>query len=359
MIKEVLIENFYGFKRFEQKDAARINLVIGKNDSGKTGLLKLLYATAQALVDKQNSVKEIKIKSAIGLKLNNTFFPRKGGIGSLVSKGFSKEDRDRMKVELVFTGNLNTSRLSYMFAEGASKEPSECTEDFTPFSDQFNTVFIPAKEVLTAFNAITLSREKYFYEDFDDTYYDLVKSLRLPTSKGRVAQSLSKVSGDLEEIFEGQIEQSLSDANNPFLFKKGNRIFTMPLTAEGIKKIGILTTLIRNREIGKHTLLFFDEPETALHPAAQRKFAEMMFRMLNIEGLQIYMATHSYFIINQFANIAAREKVKIDCIALDKEKGEAKVGVNISDLQEGLPKNGIISEAQEMFREDMKIELGL
>jgi predicted ATPase len=160
-------------------------------------------------------------------------------------------------------------------------------------------------------------------------------------------------------MFEGEIVQTPTDQTNPFMFKKDKSQYTMSLTAEGIKKIGVLTTLIRNRELGTNTIIFLDEPETALHPEAQRKFAEMLFALTKIEGVKVFLATHSYFIINQFSIIARREKANINCISIEKERGKTIVETTISDLKDGLPTNSIIAEVKEMFLEDMKIELGL
>ena len=57
--------------------------------------------------------------------------------------------------------------------------------------------------------------------------------------------------------------------------------------------------------------------------------------------------------------IARREKTSINCISIEKEREKTIVQTKIHDLKEGLPENSIISEVQEMFRDDMKIELGL
>ena len=48
-----------------------------------------------------------------------------------------------------------------------------------------NSVFIPAKEVLSLFSVILKSREIDKSFGFDDTYYDLVKALRIAPSKGK------------------------------------------------------------------------------------------------------------------------------------------------------------------------------
>jgi len=354
MIERIHIENFLGFQSLEYKDVSAVTVIIGKNDSGKTGLLKLLYAISKSLVEIERSDKTPNLKTKIGDKLVTTFFPRKGGIGSLVTKG----SENPLNVNITFKGD-ETLDINFSFTKDAIKEPGTCSTTIRKFTNNFKAIFIPAKEVLTAFRAIPLSRENYDYEEFDDTYFDLIKSLRIPTSKGKITAVFSKVSNDLEDMFEGEIVQTPTDQTNPFMFKKDKFQFTMSLTAEGIKKIGILTTLIRNRELGANTIIFLDEPETALHPEAQRKFAEMLFELTKINGVKVILATHSYFIINQFSMIARREKASINCISIEKEREKTIVQTKIHDLKEGLPENSIISEVQEMFRDDMKIELGL
>lgn len=48
-----------------------------------------------------------------------------------------------------------------------------------------NSIFIPAKEVLSLFSVILKSREVDRVFGFDDTYYDLAKALRISPSCGR------------------------------------------------------------------------------------------------------------------------------------------------------------------------------
>ena len=159
----------------------------------------------------------------------------------------------------------------------------------------------------------------------------------------------------MEDLFEGKIEQTgLQD--QPFIFKKGNQQFSMQQTAEGIKKIGILTTLITNRQLGKGTVLFMDEPETALHPDAIRQMVEMLVAMSKA-GVQIFIASHSYFVIKQLANCAKRDKLDINCWNLEREVGKSVKNSFHSLIDGVLPSNTIINEALEMFDEEINIDL--
>ena len=130
----------------------------------------------------------------------------------------------------------------------------------------------------------------------------------------------------------------------------------MQMTAEGIKKIGILTTLINNRQLGEGTVLFMDEPETALHPYAIRQMVEMLVAMSNA-GIQIFIASHSYFIVKQLANCAKRDQLDICCWNLTRENGKP-VSHSFHNLIDGiLPSNSIIEESLKMFDQEIDIDL--
>ncbi len=352
MIKTVTIKNFFGFKAFEAKHLTNVNVIIGANDSGKTALLKIIYGVSKSLeyLTKKNT--HNPYKRILSDKLINTFQPRKAELGQLVSKGSS----EKLSFNITFDGKAKQS-IQFSFGESTTTNIVDCTEDIdiASFSDQYNALFIPSKEVLTAFDAIALTREQYNMTGFDDTYYDLILDLRVPVQQGNFISELKSVNNDLEDLFEGVITPGPKD--NPFIFKKGNAEFNMPLTAEGIKKIGILTTLIKNRKLSRNTVLFMDEPETALHPKAIRNLAEMIV-LMSKAGVQIFITTHNYFLIKQLAIIAKRDDIDINCFSLEKSKGQPINSV-ISNMKEGLPENEIIEEALAMFNEEIKNSLGI
>lgn len=357
MINSITIKNFMAHSNLTIKDLPEINVIIGKNDTGKTGLLKLLYATVKSLEIyslKSNSNSDVSFKKELAEKLSDTFMPRKNGLGDLVQKG----SKEKLEVNITVIGN-NTKykqQLYYSFGDRTEKYISTCIEHVDPIpANTINALFVPAKEVLTAFADIRNIRENFYGVGFDDTYLDLIKSLSLETTKGRVANELSQVNKSLENLFEGKIEQT-GQKEQPFIFKKGNQQFAMQQTAEGIKKIGILTTLITNRQLGKGTILFMDEPETALHPDAIRQMVEMLVAMSKA-GVQIFIASHSYYVVKQLSICAKRENININCWNLTRDVGKP-VDNSFYNLISGvLPTNTIINEALKMFDEEINNDL--
>jgi hypothetical protein len=314
----------------------------------------LLYASAKTIdiYSKKKLSEDVSLKRLVAEKLIDTYQPGKKGLGELVSK-ITKE---KLSVNIEFK-NMRLGyedRLHFTFGENTTNTIIDCQDDIKTVSDNFRCLFIPAKEVLTSLKAIRATRDNLHMPGFDDTYLDLIRALVIPTQKGNITSELVNVNRKLEALFEGHIEQQTED---DFLFKKGNTEFPIQLTAEGVKKIGILTTLIRNRQLNANSVLFLDEPETTLHPEATRELVEMLMLMAKA-GIQIFIATHNYFVLKQMHLSARRDGVETNCYSLSREKGKS-VEFKIYNLKNEFPENPISGEAIKMADEEVRLDLGL
>ena len=124
---------------------------------------------------------------------------------------------------------------------------------------------------------------------------------------------------------------------------------------DGIKKLGILATLLKSRGIAKDTVLFVDEPETNLHPRASAVFTQVLFR-LGQAGVQVYLATHSYFVLKQLEILAKQHKMDVPFCSLVREGDE--IDARFSNLREGMPDNPIIDESLRLYQEGIDVDFG-
>jgi len=350
MIQNITIENFLNFKQFKAPRLAGINLLIGDNDTGKTGLLKLLYAVSKTweIYSRRHSHGNPSFKKVLSEKIFDTFQPRsKNKIGEFVTKG----TKEKLKAEVTYQTNKVHQIISFKFGETTKKMINNCTDNIAMIGDN-NVIFIPAKEVLTAYRAIKFTREQHYLAGFDDTYLDLIRMLEVPTLDSDQIGQLNGINQQLEALLGGEIYQTDED----FLFKRGAQEFTMAMTAEGIKKMGIFSTLIRNRQLNVNTILFLDEPETALHPRAIRHLSEIIVSLAAM-GIQIFLTSHNYFIIKQLSICARRENTSIFCFSLLNE--QTHIETHFVDLKESMPSNSIVDEALDMFDQDVALDLGL
>ena len=355
MISRVSIKNFMGHTDFQMQSVAPINLIIGKNDTGKSGLLKLLYTACKTIdiYSRRKQNEDILLKRVLAEKLSDTFQPGKKGLGELVSK----HTREKLNVDLEFKHDQldYKDRLYFGFGEATTNTIIDCQDNIRDISDKFRCLFIPPKEVLSSLKAIRATRDNLHIPGFDDTYLDLIKALVIPTSQGNFKYELKNVNEKLEALFDGSIEQRSED---DFVFKKGNSEFSMSLTAEGVKKIGILTTLIRNRQLNATSVLFLDEPETTLHPEATRELIDMLVLMAQ-SGMQIFLASHSFFVLKQLHISARRSKIDVGCYSLVRPGKGLPIQVTYSNLKEQFIENAITDESIKMYTEDIRAELEL
>ena len=115
-----------------------------------------------------------------------------------------------------------------------------------------------------------------------------------------------------------------------------------------MKKLSILDALLGNHYLSRNSIIFIDEPESALHPALLMKFMDIVY-MLSTMGIQFFIASHSYFVIKKLYLIAQQNNVSIPVLSFD--------GGCCSQfsLKDGMPKNAIIDESIDLYRQEIQL----
>jgi AAA15 family ATPase/GTPase len=336
MIKKIKLNNFGPLTDINWQNIGKINLIIGGNGSGKTFLLKSIYSSLRTLENYKRGNEQRSAAEILAEKLYWIFQTDK--IGDLVSKGAEAPLSSKISIE--------KSDFSYSFGKDTSKQIYSIENHISP--RESNSIFLPAKEVLSLHQIILKSREQDNVFGFDDTYFDLAKALRAPTSKGKNITEFARSRKNLENILGGVIQYE--EASNRWIFTKGRHKFPIGVTAEGVKKIAILDTLLGNRYLNTESVVLIDEPESALHPSAISQLLDIV-AMLAERGIQFFMASHSYFVVKKLFLIAQNQKWSIPVIsAID--------GAWIcDDLQSGMPDNPIISESVHLYRQEVELAL--
>ena len=211
-----------------------------------------------------------------------------------------------------------------------------------------NSIFLPAKEVLSLHQIILKSREQDKAFGFDDTYLDLARALRQSPMMGKSYVEFAKSRQSLEDILGGKVEYD--ESSGRWQFKKGNQKFPIGVTAEGIKKIAILDTLLGNRYLDTNSIVFIDEPESALHPVAISKLLDIV-GVLAERGIQFFLASHSYFVVKKLFLIAQEQNISIPVITANDSQWAP------ANLLDGMPENTIIDESIRLYKEEVGLVL--
>ncbi len=270
-------ERFTAFDKLTLDLSPGINVFIGRNGTGKTHLMKVAYAACDIT----------KSKMSFPEKLNRVFLPSGRSIGRLVKR---HKTSSKGAVE-VHRGNL---KLRASFSNHTEKpESATVTGQSEWVAQPLESAFIPVKEMLSngpGFRSLYSQREIHF----EEIYPDILDRAYRPIPRGPADAPRKALLARLQKAIDGKVVVS----NEEFFLKnkQGNLEFT--LLAEGIRKLGLLWTLIQNGTLLDGSVLFWDEPETNLNP---RMFGALMQIMLDLQraGVQIFMATHDYVILKE------------------------------------------------------------
>ena len=332
MITSVKLESFGPLKHADCSGLGQINLFIGHNGSGKTFLLKALYSALKTIEAYKRGKEQRTEKEILSDKLYWMFQSKE--LGELVQKG---ENSLRFSMK-----SHKGEEFSYSFGNSTTKNVSSVINSFEPRKD--NTIFIPAKEILSLREVILEARENFTAFGFDDAYYDLAKALR-PTTKGKNMKSFSDARKSLDTAIGGRIMYD-EKQKSWFFYGENNKKYDLSLTSEGIKKISILDALLGNHYLSKGSIVIIDEVEANLHPEMISHFMDIIY-LLAKGGLQFFIASHSYFVIKKLYILAQNHKMSIPTWSF--ENGEA----NRYDLKEEMPENAIVNESIRLYKEEI------
>ncbi len=224
--ESIHIKNFGPLKDLKWDNLGGINLIVGENGSGKTFLLKALYATIKAIEEMRGE----EIKPFIPLLLEKLYWTFEAKAKELVTQKQSEP--------LFFEASIQGSKVSYEIdsKDGGLTEKKKARTK----RPENNSIFLPTKEVISLMDIIRNVRfEKAF--GFDATYSDLAEALTILPKVGKNHAERSKARKKVEDIIGGRVY--FDEKKEKWFFKpnaKFENTHSIRLTSEGTKKFSPL-----------------------------------------------------------------------------------------------------------------------
>lgn len=337
-ITHIKLDNFTSFAALDQSFSSGVNVIIGANGTGKTHLLKVLYAACAVTVGEDK-------EKTFALKLRNIFNPYEGRMGRL-----ARRQSTSVKTKAVVTRQGGT-KLSAEFSNHTSKHDDvKVTGESAWKKDELASAYIPVKEMLAhapGFLATTAKREI----SFEEVYVDIIKRAFLPKLMGPIDRDRQRLLAALQKAIDGKV---VAKGEHFFLKnKQGDLEFT--LLAEGMRKLALIWLLIQNGTLLSGSVLFWDEPEANLNPALMGEVVEVILELQRL-GVQVFLTTHNYVLLKEF-DLRKQKDDKIRYLSLYRDESGA-ISANTSDSYLGVDPNAIAGTFSDLYDRELTRSVG-
>lgn len=374
---------FKGYKSFSSElliklnDIKNLNIIIGKNNSGKSSVLDVIEFALDKnkFFDHRENVNLIEIKVPLDEQRIKRVFDEGtsgGGINGnhfLFGKRFIGKD---------FSVKLNAERSQYeaTHISWAYQKATNFNENFdVAYNEYWDKLARQLNGYLDGVVVRRLAAERDIVPEPESGGEERLTETGVGASN--IIRKVINFSGYDEKLIEEKLLYALNEIMMPeiefdeirvqqidrsntllweiFLREKGNDRFSLSESGSGLKTIIlVLLNLLIVPELtaykGKTCVFFFEELENNLHPALQRSIFEYIYKFAEEHNMYIFLTTHSHIAIDIFSR---KEKSQIfhvykeqgiSCLKnvlsyLDKVEILDDLNVKASDI---LQANGII-----------------
>ncbi|MBW9159003.1 AAA family ATPase [Clostridium tagluense] len=319
-IEKINLKNITVFEKLDITFSQGINILIGENGTGKTHIMKILYAISQDskrlsdifknsykriitdgnLLDVEPAIesfreKDREVPSALSegsfiieyFSSNNTKFSnlvRNKERINLKNKFGDIEEMTLVDNQITLEYTNETFKIGFVSDDLLSIAHKQSITD----EKKNNFIYIPAKDIISHSKGFA-STYNFREIAFDKTYYDIILNAQKGNLK-KIDPEMHECLKILEKIIGGKVEL---DGDQFYVKKKGGLTIEFNYEAEGFKKLGLLYRLISNGSISKGSVLFWDEPESNINPIMAPIVVDVLLK-LRKAGVQIFIATHDY-----------------------------------------------------------------
>ena len=351
MISDIKIEGYRGFQNFEMKGLRRINLFVGKNNSGKTSALEALYLLTTN-VDPQSLWKILSGRGEQSFpdpspgrqmqpeyELNHLFYGHQINIGAHIrvsaSNSISRmtelkineaklEDNPRL---FLMTSNEPAGLLGVSLAltveNGVDRGFSipltlrgTIRQDVIQIQTNINA---SQPQVAQQINAQYVSNASLTQQELSAAWGGIV----LTPDEDKVIQALKSIDANIERIAANNSLFFFGQQKGGFVIKMHGVDQPIPIGSlgDGVwRMLSLAIALIRSR----NGILLIDEIDTGLHYSVMSSAWKMIADASRVFNIQIFATSHSSDCIRALASIQDDE------ICIHRIESEKNISVEYS-----------------------------
>lgn len=344
-LTKLSLRNFTAFSKLDIEFSPGINIFVGANGTGKTHILKLLYAVCDVTRTGAN----------LGEKLVWVFLPNQRRIGRLTHRArLKRQQANHVKTLIeVYRGKDRKICISFssQTTEASSVRPTEVSGWF---DDRLECTYISSKEMLShapGFRSLYARREIHF----DETYADIVDRAYLPASR-EVTEAKQDKRSELLEMLQKAMGGKVTTKGEEFFLRNKMGVLEFTLLAEGFRKLALLWLLVQNGTLQNGSLLFWDEPEANLNPKIMGTVVDVLLELQRM-GVQVFLATHNYVILKEF-DLRRKEGDQVKYHALFYDSATGEVALHSTADYSSIHSNAIADTFMDLYDRDVERAIG-
>ncbi len=317
MFEKLSLTNFTAFTQLDLDFVPGINVLVGGNATGKTHIMKVLYGLMKH-GDGPGLMPVVPVFGADSFRSLIRLRPE-------VSEAQARAQWGDRSLWMIIPSDADILGQDHDWPTGLS------------------AVFVPPTDMLShtrGFASLYDLRDI----DFDSTQAVIVKMAMLPPLR-TPPPAFADLLDEMQRLLGGPVVQE----GERFYIETPNGRIEMPIVAEGLRKLALLWLLIRNGSLEPGTVLFWDEPEANLNPSLLEVVARVLHRLAET-GVQIFIATHSYLVLQEM-ELARKPETPYQYICLERKDGEisATTAKTYLDITPNLIEEEYLSVHQRRF----------
>ncbi|EIJ41334.1 response regulator with CheY-like receiver, AAA-type ATPase, and DNA-binding domains [Beggiatoa alba B18LD] len=294
-VKTLTLKNFTAFSNETFEFSPQLNIFIGENATGKTHILKSCYATLSAVAER-NLVDINPDLGTLNVDLSDKFFRvfRPDFLNNLI-----RYQQEQAEIQLSFE---NPECDLQLFLQ--KKEDKIQLQHLPAKYINKTPVYISTREMLGIYQNFQAIYDKH-YMRLDETWRDVCVALG-GLELRQIDERLQTIVNKIEEFIGGKLE--LDKNGNFYLNTPQKGRLEAQLISEGQRKLAMLSRLIQTNAL-QNGYLFWDEPEANLNPHFIKEIAPILLE-LSKHGVQVFIATHSLFLLREIEICLTEEQYK-------------------------------------------------
>ena len=334
MLNSLYIKNFKNLQRLKIKSLERVNLITGKNNTGKSSILEalelynyfgrvdiLMKQLKQRRIINQNKTKgyEQNSQALINLFYNfNTNSNIEIGTGqekltiefiNYIEEIIRTPNSRSVKTILLDKNEPNNphAQSGLIFKKGTEEEVFKLSSFYMPYTQAHLKKFLPCLYISSHSIENDFNKKLWDKIALTDKEYEVIKALKIIEPEIRKITFIEKFDEHYPVVKLQNIKQ----------------ILPLRTMGDGINRILTVILALVNSEGG---MLLIDEFENGLHHTVQEQLWKMIFLLAEELDIQVFATTHSEDCIRGFENVLNDYDIETGgkLIRLEKKRGQIR-----------------------------------